>query len=144
MKEIGKVVSVNDKKGQITVQFDRKSQCEKCGMCMMSKDSKNVELNLENKVNAEIDDCVEVSMGDSFVLASAIIVYLIPVILVAISFIFTRQHSESIQIIGLIISLVLGVIIAYIIDKIIKNHKGYKPEIINIVEKSKEEKKNGR
>lgn len=144
MKEIGRIITVDDKKGQVVVQFDRKSQCDKCGMCLVSQDSKTVELELKNNLGAKLNDLVEVTMGDSFVLMSAIIVYLIPILLIGLSFAFTWRYGEGVQIIGFVISLVIGIIISFTVDKIIKNHKGYKPEIINIVEKSKEEEEHGR
>lgn len=143
MVETGKVISADSGKNQVTVQFDRKSACGKCGMCMMSEDKMKVELTLDNYLNAKIDDIVDVSMGGGYVLTSALIVYLIPLILVGISLFATKSLSEGIQIIGIIISLLFGILIAYISDKKLRNRKGYVPEIINI-HQSKEETKNGR
>lgn len=139
MIEKGKVIKIDNKKNTATVSFDRKSDCEKCGMCLMSKDKMKVEITLKNKVNAELNDIVEVSMGEGFVLTSAIIVYLIPVILIGLSLLFTRKYDEIIQIISIGLSLLIGLLIAFIIDKSIRNRKGFNPEIINIIEKSKEE-----
>jgi positive regulator of sigma E activity len=110
---------------------------------MMSEDKMKVELTLDNYLNAKIDDIVDVSMGGGYVLTSALIVYLIPLILVGISLFATKSLSEGIQIIGIIISLLIGILIAYISDKKLRNRKGYVPEIINI-HQSKEETKNGR
>lgn len=144
MVERGTVISVDSNKNTATVQFNRKSACDKCGMCLMSKDNMKVELTLNNTVNASAEDVVDVMLGDNYVLTSAIIVYMIPVALIAISLFVTRNMHELYQALSVGLSLLLGIVIAVIIDRKIKNHKGYSPEIINIIEKSKEEMEDGK
>ena len=141
MVEIGKVIKADDKHKTVTVEFDRKSACGKCGMCLMAENNMKVELNLSNKVNAVIDDMVEVKMGEGYVLTSALIVYTIPIVLVGLALFITRNLSEIIQLISIGLALILGIIAAVISDRKIRNRKGFCPEIINILEKSKEEKR---
>jgi positive regulator of sigma E activity len=74
LRESGKVIKEDGRKKTVTVEFERKSACEKCGMCMMSKNNMTVSLTLKNNVDAQLGDIVEVSMGDGFVLTSAAIV----------------------------------------------------------------------
>lgn len=144
MRESGKVIKEDARKKNVTVEFERKSACEKCGMCMMSKSNMTVSLTLKNNMGAKIGDTVEVSMGDSFVLTSAAIVYIIPLILGGIGLLITRNMSDWFQLIGIGAGLVGGLIVAVISDRKLRNRKGFRPEIINILEKSKEEINNGK
>lgn len=140
MQERGRVQSVDNKAKKVTVQFDRKSACDKCGMCLMSKDSMKVELVLDNELNACEGDIVDVSMGSGYVLTSSFVVYLIPIMLIVVGLLITRNLSELIQVIAITSALVISFTAIRIADKIIRNRKGFKPRIINIQEKSKEEK----
>ncbi|MGI6701479.1 MAG: SoxR reducing system RseC family protein [Christensenellales bacterium] len=141
MIETGKVISVDKEQNSVTVEFDRKSACGKCGMCLMSADKMKVELTLKNNLGAEVEDYVEVKIADSFVLSAALIVYIIPVIIFGIALFITRNMSEEIQIIVGGVSLVAGMAAAFIADRKIRNHKASTPEIINIL-KPKEESNN--
>jgi len=144
MLEVGKVIKTDKEKNTATVEFDRKSACAKCGMCMMTEDQKKVEITLKNNIGAVEEDYVEVSMGGNFVLTAALIVYVIPLILIGVALFITKRMSEEIQLISAGGSLFVGFIISFIADRLIRNRKGYTPEIINILEKSKEETENGR
>lgn len=137
MTEKGEITEINS--NIATVVFDRKSACDKCGMCLMTDDQKKVSVKVKNKLDAKVGDFVIVSMADRFVLRASLIVYFIPILMVGLSFIFTSKTKEIYQIIGLVIGLVLGVTISYIADKKLKNHKGLEPVMIKILEKSQED-----
>lgn len=133
MVEIGEVIKTE--KGNATVSFERKTACDKCGMCAFNKDDMKVKLVLKNDVNAKVGDVVEVSMGDRFVLISAVIVYLIPLVLVGLGILVGTlcNLEDYIQIILAVVGLVLGFVISAFIDKKLKKKKKYSPTITNIV-----------
>ena len=133
MIEKGEVIKVDKK--NVVVSFERKTECDKCGMCAFGKDDMKVKVTLKNNVDAKIGDIVEVSMGDKFVLASAIIVYLIPIVLIGIFLgiaVFLKL-SEIVQIVLALTGFVLGFIISSVVDKLIKNKKSFSPKITKII-----------
>ncbi len=136
MLEIGKVTSISDNNKNITVQFDRKTACANCQMCLSSADNMKVEINVLNTLNAKLDDTVEVGIGDRYVLTSALIIYIIPVILVAIALIATQKISEIYQIISIFAALAVGIIISCILDKKMGKSKDSIPQLIRIVDKT--------
>ena len=93
MTEIGTISKI-DKKNRATVRFPRKTACENCRMCLKPKDEMYVELLVKNTLGAKVGDKVSVSMGKQIVLISSIIVYLLPVVLVAAALFFTRSMKE--------------------------------------------------
>lgn len=137
MVEVGTIIKVN-KKNQATVKFDRKAACEACNMCMKHKDDMSVTCVIKNNLNAQIGDQVEVEMGDRYVITAALIVYMIPLILSGISLLITRGKKTSIQVIVFTAMLVFGFIIVAIINKIVKNKKGFIPRMSKVVEKKED------
>lgn len=133
MVETGEVIKT--KKDKVIISFERKTECDKCGMCAFGKDDMKVKLTLKNEVGAVKGDIVEVSMGDKFVLASAFIVYLIPIILVGLflGLAIYFNLAEYIQIILAVLGLVLGFVFSFLIDKKLKKKKGFSPVITAIV-----------
>ncbi len=115
MTERGVVAKV--RKGKATVRFDRKSACDQCHMCAVTRDGMKVEIVIDNKLGANVGDFVEVEMSEKFVLTSAVIVYLIPLALTAIGVGVGSVLSELVQILLSIGGLVLGFVIAFLIDK---------------------------
>lgn len=151
MVEIGEVIKTE--KGNATVSFERKTACDNCGMCAFNKDDMKVKLILKNDVNAKVGDVVEVSMGDRFVLMSAVIVYLIPLVLVGLGILIGTlcKLEYYLQIILAAVGFVLGFVISAFIDKKLKKKKKYSPTITSIIvnndtssegEKKEEEGKN--
>ena len=133
MVEKGEIIKV--KKDKVIISFDRKTECDKCGMCAFGKDDMKVKLTLKNDVNAVVGDIVEVSMGDKFVLASAFIVYLIPIVLVGIliGIGIACKLSDIVQFILAITGLLVGFLISFLVDKKLKMNKGFSPVITGIV-----------
>ena len=97
MTERGVVVKVKGKRA--TVRFDRRSACDSCHMCAVTRDGMKVEVVIENTLGANVGDFVEVEMAQKFVLTAAVIVYLIPLVLVAfgvgVGVIFSEAKSIS-------------------------------------------------
>lgn len=126
MLERGVVAKVKGNKA--TVRFDRKSACDSCHMCAVTKDGMKVEVVVENKLNAVVGDFVSVEMGEKFVLTAALIVYIIPLILVGIGIGVGSLFSETVQIILAMSGLVLGFVIAFLLDHfVIRKKKGFVP-----------------
>ena len=79
MTERGVVVKLKGKRA--TVRFDRRSACDSCHMCAVTRDGMKVEVVIENTLGANVGDFVEVEMAQRFVLTAAAIVYVIPLVL---------------------------------------------------------------
>ncbi|MEG2453351.1 MAG: SoxR reducing system RseC family protein [Clostridia bacterium] len=136
MVECGKVIKLA-KRNNVTVSFDRKTACDQCHMCAVSKSGKTVEITVPNTVNAEIGDDVLVTMGDRYVLTAALIVYVIPLILVAIGVIVGQQFGVITQLVLVFVALVIGFAFAIFLDKkVIRKKKGFVPEITKILAKA--------
>lgn len=78
MDRTGVIVSVNKDYSQIKLL--RHTACGSCGACHLGDDQKDVLLFAKNKLDAEVGDMVEVSMGTDGVLSAAFIMYMIPLI----------------------------------------------------------------
>lgn len=131
MTEKGVVTKVKGKRA--TVQFDRKSACDSCHMCAVSRDGMKVNIVVENSLGANVGDFVEVQMGERFVLTAAVIVYIIPLVLVAIGVGCGTLLNEVAQIILAIAGLVIGFVIAFLLDRfVIRKRKGFAPQMTAI------------
>ncbi|MBR4800160.1 MAG: SoxR reducing system RseC family protein [Clostridia bacterium] len=128
MTERGVVVKVKGKRA--TVRFDRRSACDSCHMCAVTRDGMKVEVVIENTLGANVGDFVEVEMAQRFVLTAAIIVYLIPLALVAFGVGLGVLFNELTQILLAVGGLVLGFVIAFLLDRfVIKKKKGFSPQM---------------
>ena len=128
MTERGVVVKVKGKRA--TVRFDRRSACDSCHMCAVTRDGMKVEVVIENTLGANVGDFVEVEMAQKFVLTAAVIVYLIPLALVALGVGIGVLFNELTQILLAVGGLVLGFVIAFLLDKfVIRKKQGFSPRM---------------
>ncbi|MEG2450986.1 MAG: SoxR reducing system RseC family protein [Clostridia bacterium] len=128
MTERGVVAKVKGKRA--TVRFDRRSACDSCHMCAVTRDGMKVEVVIENTLNAVVGDFVEVEMGEKFVLTAAFIVYIIPLVLVGIGVGVGSIISTLAQILMSMAGLILGFVIAFLLDHfVIKKRKGFAPQM---------------
>lgn len=126
MTERGVVIKVKGK--YATVSFDRKSACDSCHMCAVTKDGMKVEVVVENSLNAAVGDFVSIEMGEKFVLTAAAIVYIIPLVLVGAGIWLGTLFSELAQILLGVGGLVIGFVIAFLLDRfVIRKKKGFTP-----------------
>lgn len=133
MVECGKIIKEGKRK-TVTVSFDRKSACDQCHMCAVSKNGKTVEVVIENKLGAKLGDTVLVTMGDRYVLTAALVVYVIPLILVTIGIFVGSLVSEALSLILVLVGLIVGFTIAAILDKkVFRKKKGFVPEMTKIL-----------
>ena len=128
MIEWGTVVKLKGDKA--VVRFNRKSACDNCRMCAVTKDGMKVEVVVKNTLNLSVGDSVAVEMGERFVLTAAVIVYIIPLLLVGLGIYLGLFISDLMSAIFAVAGLVLGFIIAIIIDKQLKKKKGFSPRMV--------------
>jgi len=132
MTERGVVSKVKGNKA--TVRFERQSACDKCHMCAVTKDGMKVEIVIENTLGANEGDYVEVEMGEKYVLTAATIVYVIPLILTGVGIGIGTLINEIAQICLGIGGLVVGFVIAILLDRlVIRKKKGFVPTMKSIV-----------
>lgn len=133
MLEVGLVESVNEKRGTAKVVFDRKSACDKCGMCLTSKGEKmKVYVEVKNTLGAKVGDKVGVSMSDKFVLRAAFVVYVIPVVLVGAGLAIFRKFNDLILLAVIAVGLLLGVGIGIFVDRLVRKKGTFAPTLTQI------------
>ena len=126
MTEQGVVTKV--RAGRATVEFDRKSACDSCHMCAVTKGGMKVKIVIANDLDARVGDVVNVSMGERFVLTAALIVYIIPLVLVG------SLLSELAQVLLALGGLAVGFLVAFLLDRfVIRKKKGFAPRMTEIV-----------
>ncbi|MBR2956582.1 MAG: SoxR reducing system RseC family protein [Clostridia bacterium] len=141
MVERGVVTKVKGKRA--TVSFDRRSACDSCHMCAVTKDGMKVEIVVENTLGANVGDFVTVEMGEKFVLTAATIVYVLPLVLVGAGIGIGTLISELAQIIMAVGGLVVGFAIAFLLDRfVIRKRKGFSPQMKEITTGEAEIKEN--
>ena len=132
MKEVGFVHKI--KGSTATVRFERKTACENCNMCLKPREEMYVELKLRNSLNAKVGDKVEVTMGQRAVLTASFIVYVAPLLVMAIVLGATFKLELWISLVASLGSLVLSFIGVALIDKlIIKKNSDYLPVMSAII-----------
>ena len=133
MLEIGVVESVNEKRGTAKVLFDRKSACDKCGMCLTAKGEKmKVYVEVKHTLGAKVGDKVGVSMSDKFVLRAAFIVYVIPVILVGAGLFLFRKLADIWLLLVIAVGLMLGIGVGILTDRLIRKKGTFAPTLSQI------------
>ncbi len=138
MTERGIVSKIKGNKA--TVRFDRRSACDKCHMCATTKDGMKVEVVVENTLGANVGDFVEVEMGERYVLTAAAIVYVIPLVLVGVGIGIGTLINELAQALLALAGLVLGFVIAILLDKlVIRKKKEFCPAMKAICPENAEE-----
>ena len=128
MRETGVVSKVKGKFA--TVRFDRKTACEHCNMCLKPREANYVELRLPNTLNAAVGDKVTVAMGNRAVLTAATLVYVLPLIPMAIILACTYKLNAYVS---------LGASAVALIDRfVIRKRKGYMPVMEAIIPEEEE------
>ena len=133
MKEVGIVSKIQ--KDIATVKVDKKDECSKCGMCLFPQGVNAITFNANNKVGAKLGDTVVIERYADGGLLSALLVFLVPLILIGVS-VFLGLCIIKWQLSVLILSLsliILWYIILSKIDKILKRKWGYKTVVVEIL-----------
>ena len=135
MKDSGTVIQLN--RDRATVSVKRRDECSKCGMCIFPKNSDSIEFDAKNPVGAQVGDKVVLQKPEGGKLISAVLVFLVPVLLVALSAvlgIFVVKNELWTALIG-ILAIVAWFFLLSFIDKAIKKRGKLSPVIIEILEK---------
>lgn len=131
MTERGVVTKV--KGNRATVEFDRKSACDSCHMCAVTRDGMKVKIVIDNELDAVVGDVVDVAMGERFVLTAALIVYIIPLVLVGVGIGVGSLLGELAQVLFALGGLVVGFGVAILLDRcVIRKKKGFAPRMTAI------------
>ena len=134
MTEQGKVVET---KGNFAfVEINKKTECDKCGMCAFPKNASTIKLRAENEISAKVGDTVILEREEKGKLLGTLLVFLVPLILISISAIigYLLIESEIWILILSVISIALWYTILAIIDKKISNLNGFKSKIVQVIE----------
>lgn len=141
MNQIAYVSKIENDIAHLEVR--RSSACgDKCSSCGGSCDIPVTRVRMKNTLKAEQGDLVEVKMETKFVLKSAFIVYIIPLVLMISGIIIGISIFESIGIgnpeaMGLLAGVILLAVSYFIlrsIDKKIKNGNKIKFELVKIIQ----------
>ena len=124
IEEIGKVESVDGE--EIIVIVDKKKECDKCGMCVFPKGASKVQIRAQNHIGACVGDVVEIRQENDQRLLSAILVFLVPLLLIGLSTAITyllklNELFILIFVIGLLV--IWFAILSFIDKKRTKNNK---------------------
>ncbi len=134
MTEQGKVVET---KGNFAfVEINKKTECDKCGMCAFPKNASTIKLRAENEISAKVGDTVILEREEKGKLLGTLLVFLVPLILISISAIigYLLIESEIWILIISVISIALWYTILALIDKKISNLNGFKSKIVQLIE----------
>lgn len=133
MTETGKIVELNSKTNTAKVQFSRKSACENCKMCLMAKNDMFVYTTVQNTLGASVGDTVTVQMAKQFVMTSVLVVYLIPLLLLMVALVSTRNLAVGIQVGCAFSALAVGLIISVLVDRKIRKNNKFQPKMVEII-----------
>lgn len=129
MLELCKVVKV---KGRWAfLKIDRHSGCDSCNKCAFNREKSIVVPSL-NHVNAKVGDSVRAEMPDKAPVTASLVLYLIPVLFMAIGIGLGTLINVYAQIGFGFGALIISFGIIALIDKHYRNTLGYLPKIAEI------------
>ncbi len=135
MKEVGLVTSVDGDFAVIKV--DKKDECSKCGMCLFPKNANSVDFKAENTLGAVVGDKVLIESEKDGKLLGAVLAFLVPLILIALSAVITYViiKKEIWMLILSVISIVLWYTVLAVIDKKLKKSFNFRTKIVSVLKK---------
>ena len=83
MTESGKVVKTEGR--YATVRIDKKDECGKCGMCLFAANASYTEMRARNDAGAALGDEVAIATAESGKTLSAVLVFLVPLLLIVLA-----------------------------------------------------------
>lgn len=96
MRQTGVVVSTNENIAILKMQ--RHSACGSCGGCGMgSEDSKNMQIEVVNRIGASKGDFVEVDVSTPNILKAAAIAYVIPLMVLFLGIVISSKVLTAIN-----------------------------------------------
>lgn len=139
MAEIGKVIK---KEKNLTVELQRTEACAKCRACSVGMKKESMLIECENICDAQINDFVEIVLGEKSFYSAVLIMYGLPFICFMIGLFGGYYFSSALNIpaceaVGFITGLIC-VIISYMWIRSKESYwktKNYMPQAVKIVDK---------
>lgn len=132
MTEIGEVTGVRGERA--TVRFPRKGECDKCLICSVVKEGSRVELDLDNTLKLNVGDFVEVEVFSRRAYRAYLLIYLIPLVLVALCAGLGTLAGMAPAVILALAGLIAGLAFAVPIDIcVLRKNLGRKPKMTKVV-----------
>lgn len=148
LKEYGVVLEIDN--GNAVVGIKRNSACSKCGACELGAAHSQMQLTLENTLNAQPGDIVEIELPASQFLKASTILYLIPLIGLILGIvlgyyigIYFKLDGEIIGAIGGILTTILSYVLIRRMEPRFKRDANLNPTITRICTGEKGEYYNG-
>lgn len=140
MVESGEVVKTE--KNYAVVRIDRKNECSKCGMCGMKAGMNSIDCKAKNEMNASVGDTVLISTEKNASLLSSLLIFLLPLVLIAgeIAVCYVLKAEELWILLICVGTLALWFVLLALIDKKLAKIRGFCPTVIKIIEKEGGEK----
>ena len=126
------------------IKMTRHSACVSCGKCATTSDAKDIIVEVDNKIGAQIGDKVNVNMESINVLKAAMIVYLTPLISLLVGMIgshYILEYTDApvdIEIISAVcgfIAMSIAFIVLKIKDPKFRESREYIPTITAVMQK---------
>ena len=95
MEQQGYIVDIVDKK-TAKLKMQRHSACASCGKCATTSEKKDIIVEVDNTIGAQVGDRVKVNMETVNVLKAAAIVYMLPLLFLLVGTITTYFILDSI------------------------------------------------
>lgn len=132
MIESGKVIKTYGDSADVAIP--RKEECSKCGLCAFPKGADKTIVSATNTVKAKVGDTVTVKAQKDFRLASIILVFLVPLLLIGLAVLinYLLINVEIWILILSVIFIILWYTILAIIDKKVFRNKNYCHVIVSI------------
>lgn len=96
MEQQGYIVDIVDKK-TAKLKMQRHSACASCGKCATTSEKKDIIVEVDNTIGAQVGDRVKVNMETVNVLKAAAIVYILPLLFLLVGTITTYFILDSIS-----------------------------------------------
>ena len=139
MERTGEVIQVSG--NQLTVQFCRPADCEKCGACHGGKQQTQIVV----EGSAQVGDLATVNMPTSHVLQASALAYLLPLaglmagmFLGAFLPIGVGLDQNILALTGGVIGLGIALAAIKLCDKRIKGRKDWKPQLVRVEKKEQQ------
>lgn len=146
MNQQGYIIEIVDEK-TAKLKMQRHSACASCGKCQtLSSETKEILVEVDNTIGANIGDYVEVNMDNMNVLKATALAYIVPLVFLMLgtmSSYFVLDKLIEIQGVGVeVISGLIGILmmlISYVIlkrnDNKFRESRKFIPVITNILDK---------
>ncbi|OGC41794.1 hypothetical protein A2Y85_06150 [candidate division WOR-3 bacterium RBG_13_43_14] len=130
MIEKGKVIKVAGDIAEISiVPGDACRSCPACGSCRLNEGLRVI--SAYNLIKAQPGDLVKIEVAEKGGLRAAFIIFGIPIVLAITGLIISAGLIEIYRILITVGGLIMGLIIAKIIDRTVKTKRNFMPNVID-------------